>query len=164
MPTTLAREMTNPNPCAKSMAEIKTLTPYQMVDHTRRRVGFHLILASAKLPSCQLANRPAPATAMASATATAPASSSCCSCSSSCSATCSRFVFVVLIYSGTGFIYRRCFWLHPTPISIPNSICICSSHWAPCCVIYASGGWLPAQLSRCPALCRLPASSTAVAF
>lgn len=51
------------------------------------------------------------------------------------SATCSLFVLVVLIYSGTDFIYRRC--LPPSP-----SIHLLGSESGPCCVIHPSSGWL----------------------
>lgn len=101
-------------------------------------------------PSCQAAKLP---TCQSPKPSSSSSSNSNCNPSSSCSqrsATCSPFVFVVLIYSGTGFIYRRCFYLAPRPIA--------SSSWAPCCVIHASGGWLPALwLSRCTTIPLAPA-------
>lgn len=102
--------MTNPNPCgAEQNSRLSFsrlhITFWTAQAQTTPRVGYHhLILASAKLPTCHKLPQLQFELQLHWQLHGAPQC-----------ATCSAFVLVVLIYSGTGLIYRRCL---PLPISV----------------------------------------------
>lgn len=106
----VAYRMTNPNPCgAEQNSRLSFsrlhITFWTAQAQTTPRVGYHhLILASAKLPTCHKLPQLQFELQLHWQLHGAPQC-----------ATCSAFVLVVLIYSGTGLIYRRCL---PLPISV----------------------------------------------